>query len=93
MIKTLSEAYLDKDYPHANILSMLDSVIQRPLYKSNAIIAKNIYYRLTELAPGMKAPDFNLLVEKDTTSLKTFLGKHLYILFIDPSQEESRKHI
>jgi hypothetical protein len=93
MIKTLSEAFLDKDYPRSNILNMLDSIQKRPLFKPNAIIAKNIYFRLTELAPGIKAPEFSLLVHQDTVALKNYLGKHVYLLFVDPSQEESKKHL
>lgn len=93
VIKALSEVYHGVEYPKTNIISMLDSISQKPLFTSNSLIAKNILARLTELAPGVKAPNFNLSIEgMDSVSLKNFSGKYLYIQFIDPNFEESEKH-
>ncbi len=92
LIKSLSEVYNGSEYPKANIISMLDSVSKKPLYASNSLIAKNLVARLTELAPGIKAPDFNLAqTGQDSISLKNFNGKYLYIQYIDPNFEESEK--
>jgi hypothetical protein len=93
LIKSLSEAYNGSEYPKTNIISMLDSISAKPIYASNSILAKNLLARLTELAPGVKAPEFNLAqMGQDSISLKKFAGKYLYIQFIDPNFEESEKH-
>ena len=60
MIKMLSEEFYSKDFPQTNILTVLDSVANHSLFDANAVIAKNMKLRLTELTVGGKAPDFVL---------------------------------
>ena len=94
MIRALSEVYYGSEYPKANILTILDSIQRKPLFNDNKIVAKNILFRLTQLSSGMKAPDFYLgMNNKDSITLKSFTGKHLYIQFVDLSLEETQKHI
>jgi hypothetical protein len=94
-IQALSEVYNGKDYPKSNILTMLDSIARFGLYKQHRGIAKRIIERLTELAPGMKAPNFEILSinQLDTISLQSYNGSYIYLQFVDPTLQESKKHI
>jgi len=94
-IQALSEVYNGKDYPKSNILKMLDSISRYGLYKQHRGIAKRILERLTELAPGMKAPNFQIisLNQQDTISLQSYNGSYVYLQFVDPALQESKKHI
>lgn len=86
MIKSLSEEYYSKDMPQTNILTVLDSVANHSMFNANAIIAKNMKNRLTQLVQGGKAPEFAL--KNSTGEIKTinkYSNKHLYIHFYDPS--------
>lgn len=94
MIKALGDVFYGTDFPQTNILSVLDSIAKYSIFKSNGIIAKNMIYRLTELVPGAKAPDFVLVNSKnETRTIGNFSKKHLYIQFIDPSAREAAKEI
>lgn len=93
MLKMLSEVYYSGDYPQTNILTIMDSVANHGLVAENRKIAANLRSRLTELVPGVKAPDFVL---KDTSGIKTisnFKGKYIYIHFIDPESVQNRKDL
>lgn len=93
MLKMLSEVYYSGDYPQTNILTVMDSVASHGLTPENRKIAANLKSRLTELVPGVKAPDFVL---KDTSGVKTisnFKGKYIYIHFIDPASAQNRKDL
>lgn len=93
MIKTLGDAYFEKDYPQTNILTVLDSVSKYALYPENKIIAQNVMLRLTELSQGAKAPDFTITNAAGTYDLKRFAGKHLYLFFVTPSSTEAQKQL
>lgn len=94
MIKGLSEVFYSGEFPQTNILSVLDSVAKFSIFKTNGIIAKNMIYRLTELVPGSKAPDFVIKNQKgENVSLRNYTKKHLYIHFFDPSTRESAKDL
>lgn len=93
MLKMLSEVYYSGDYPQTNILTVMDSVANHGLSERNRTIAKNLKARLTELVPGIKAPDF---VVKDTSGVKTlssYRGKYVYVHFIDPESAQNRKDL
>ena len=94
-IQSLSEVYNGKDYPKSNIITMLDSISHFGLYKVHRGMAQRIVERLTELAPGMKAPNFEIISsdQKDTITLQTFSGNYVYIQFMDPMLLESKKHL
>ena len=94
-IRGLSEVYNGKDFPKTNIITILDSISRFGLYKQNRYLSKSIIERLTELAPGMKAPNFEIIhVEKnDTITLQSFVGNYVYIQFIDPTLQDSKKHL
>lgn len=94
MIKGLSDVFYGTDFPQTNILSVLDSVANHSIFKSNAIVARNMIYRLTELVPGSKAPDFVLTNSKnETRTLRNYAGKHLYIHFLDPTTRDAANEI
>lgn len=91
MIKMLSEEFYSKDFPQTNILTVMDSVANHSLFDANAVIARNMKLRLTELSVGGKAPDFVLKNTAGETKLLTNYGKkHLYIHFYDPSSSKSK---
>ncbi len=94
-IKGLSDVYNGKDYPKSNIITMLDSIARFGLYKQHRGIAQRIVERLTELAPGMKAPNFEITQSglKDTITLNTYAGNYVYLQFVDPTLQESKKQI
>ena len=93
-IQGISEVYNGKDYPRTNMVTILDSIARFGLYKSNRFIAKRIIERLTELAPGMKAPSFEIVVNsKDTVRLSSYADKYVYFQFIDPMLQESKKQV
>jgi len=94
LIKSLSEVFYTGDYPQTNILSALDSISKHPLFAANAQVASNMMFRLTELVPGAKAPDFQLKnAAGETRNLPFYAKKHLYIQFFDPSLKESVKEM
>jgi hypothetical protein len=94
MIKSLSDSYFTGDFPQTNIMSVLDSVAKHSIYPENGKIAANLIYRLTELVPGSKAPDFVLKASDNSTkTLFNFQKKYLYIQFVDLTLKESWKEI
>lgn len=93
MLKTLSECFYEKDYPQTNILTILDSVSKFGLFPENRTVAKNIYFRLTELSQGSKAPDFLLKSDAKDLTLQSFSKKYLYLFFIDPTSLDNTKQL
>ena len=94
MIKALSECYYSNDYPQTNIITILDSLSEHSLFKENAIIAKNMRFRLLNLIPGSKAPNFALVSNGlKTKTLAGFKGKHLYLHFFDPTKANQLKEL
>lgn len=90
MIKALSEEFYSKDFPQTNILTVIDSVANHSLFAANAIIARNMKDRLTQLVQGGKAPDFVLKNEKaEVKTLSSYAKKHLYLHFYDPSSQKN----
>ncbi len=94
MIKSLSEEFYSKDFPQTNILTVLDSVANHSLFAANGILAKNMIDRLTELAPGGKAPDLVLTSDKgELITLSSLPKKHVYLHFYDPSSQKSTQEL
>jgi hypothetical protein len=94
MIKSLTEVYHSDDYPQTNIISILDSLSFRTVMPENAVIAKNLKLRITELVPGGKAPNFVLINDgKETKTLQSFQEKFLYVHFFDPESEDGTKEL
>lgn len=93
MIKTLSEAFYEKDFPQTNIITVLDSISNHGLFKENRVIAANIITRLMELTPGSKAPDFTVTGSGTIYDLKKYSGKHLYMFFVSPTNVECQKQM
>lgn len=93
MIQILSELYREKDYPQTNILTVLDSVARFGLFPDTRLVAQNILFRLKELAPGSKAPDYFLIAKDTSFALPTDGKKYTYLLFIDPTSIETQKQL
>jgi len=94
MIKILGESYYDNDYPQTNILTVLDSVSRFGIFEQNRVVASNVILRLTELAQGSRAPDFTIAnASGELYNLKKYDGKYLYLFFVKPSGNDTRKHV
>lgn len=93
MIKMLSDVFYTGDYPQTNILTMLDSISSNGLFKENKKIASNIKYRLLDLVPGAKMPDFRIDVRGESKLKSDYSGKHLYIQFVKEGSEKSENDI
>ena len=94
MIKSLSEKFYGNDYPQTNILAVLDSIANHSLFDANAVIARNMIERLTELTIGGRAPD--LVLQSDQGEVVTLQGlpkKHVYLHFYDPSSQKSAEEL
>ena len=89
MLKMLSEVFFTKDYPQTNILTMLDSVSNYALFKENKIVSTNLKYRLLDLVPGTKMPDFSLSIYGEKKHLIDYSGKHIYIQFVNKEMKRS----
>jgi hypothetical protein len=94
MIKSLSDSYFKGDFPQTNILEILDSIAKNSLFKENGLIAANMIYKLTEVLPGTKSPNFTLKNAKgELKTQEDFLKKHVYFQFIDLTIKECEKEI
>lgn len=93
MLQILSEVYYEKDYPQTNILTVLDSLSKFALFPDNKLIAQNLIFRLKELAPGAKAPDFHLVSDGKTYNLDSKSTKYRYLVFADPTSIENVKQL
>ncbi|PWH86223.1 TlpA family protein disulfide reductase [Brumimicrobium oceani] len=89
MLKMLSEVFFTKDYPQTNILTMMDSVANYALFKQNKTVASNLKYRLLDLVPGTKIPDFSIDVNGTTKYQSDYYGKHTYIQFVNKNLPKS----
>lgn len=90
MLKMLSEEYYSGEFPQTNILTVMDSVAKFGLAKENRVIAANLKSRLTELVPGVKAPEFVLSQkDKETKTTIAYKGKYIYLHFMDPTNTDN----
>lgn len=93
MLQILSEVYKEKDYPQTNILTVLDSVSKFGLFPENKLIAQNLLFRLKELAPGAKAPDYHFVSDGKSYTLQSNTKKYTYLIFADPTSLENNKQL
>ncbi|WP_107037511.1 TlpA family protein disulfide reductase [Brumimicrobium mesophilum] len=89
MLKMLSEVFYTDDYPKTNILTMLDSVSNHALFHENKIVSSNLKYRLLDLVPGTKMPDFSLKINGEKKYQSDYSGKHVYIQFVNKDMKNS----
>lgn len=90
MIKMLSEVFFTDVYPQTNILTILDSVSNNALFSEHKKIASNLKYRLLDLVPGTKMPDYSFMVNGERKFGSDYAGKHVYIQLVN---QEIRKSI
>lgn len=89
MIKMLSEVFYTEIYSKTNIIRVLDSLSTHALFKENRAIASNIEFRLLDLEPGARMPNFTLTVNGKKKNKKDFQGKHTYIQFVNKNNDKS----
>lgn len=94
MIQSLCEQFYTDDFPQTNILTILDSLSNRALFKEHRLIATNMKNRLLEMVPGAKVPHFVLHTEGDSVVTDLSLrGKHVYLHFFDPTSTTCQKEL
>ena len=93
MIKMLSDVFYSEDYPQTNIIEVLDSISDNAIFTENKEIAKNISFRLTELKPGSKTPDFVFNVDGKKKSKSDYYGTYHYIQFVKSDLKKSTQEI
>lgn len=94
MIQSLCEQFYTDDFPQTNILTILDSLSNRALFKEHRLIASNMKTRLLELVPGARVPHFVLRSVSDSVVTDMALrGKHVYLHFYDPTSITCKKEL
>jgi len=94
LLQLMYEQCYEKRYPKTNLLFMLDSIRLRSKFLEHRKIATNIIERVTELSIGSKFPDFQLFSQLgDTISNTRLEGKHVYLHFFDPNDENCLKEL
>ena len=94
LLQLMYEQCYEKRYPKTNLLFMLDSIRLRSKFVEHRKIATNIIERVTELSIGSKFPDFQLFSQLgDTISNTRLEGKHVYLHFFDPNDENCLKEL
>lgn len=94
LLQLMYEQCYEKRYPKTNLLFMLDSIRLRSKFIEHRKIAANIIERVTELSVGSKFPDFQLFSQLgDTISNASLEGKHVYLHFFDPNDENCLKEL
>lgn len=93
MIKMLGDVFYSDDYPQTNILTMLDSISEHGLFEENKPIANNLKYRLLDLVPGAKMPDFILPTSSGKKGKNDYSGNHLYLQFIRKDALKSERDL
>lgn len=89
MLKMLAEQFYSGDYPQTNILTVIDSIAVKGMFPQSRTIAKNLSERLTELVPGIKAPEIIFSGQNQAfRTLNDFKGKYLYIHFFNPESDQ-----
>jgi hypothetical protein len=94
MIQALSEQFYSDDFPQTNIMTILDSLSERAMFKEHRIIATNITRRLTELVSGAMGPNYILRSAKgDIRTNLDFKDRYSYIHFIDPASVQNQMEL
>ena len=94
LLQLMYEQCYEKRYPKTNLLFMLDSIRLRSRFAEHRKVATNIIDRVTELSVGSRFPDFQLISQNgDTLSNFSLEGKHVYLHFLDPSNEVCLKEL
>lgn len=94
MIQSLCEQFYTDDFPQTNILTILDSLSNRALFKEHRAMASNMKARLLEMVPGAKMPHYILHTGGDSiVSDMSLRGKHIYFHFYDPSSLNCQKEL
>jgi peroxiredoxin len=94
LIKLLYEQCYDKRYPKTNLLFMLDSIRLRSRFADHRKVASNSIDRVTELSIGSRFPEFQLFsLNGDTLSTEKLEGKHVYLHFFDPTDDNCMKEL
>ncbi len=81
-ILNLYESYYKTSFDPYNIISILGQIRKTSKIAEHQKLIDNMLYQINSLKPNSKAPNFELITNKnDTIALDDFKGKHVYIQF------------
>lgn len=89
LIRMMGEVFYSGQYPQTNIITVLDSISNHALFDEHKSIASNITFRLLDLRPGTRMPDFSLIIDGEKKFKKEFSGKHVYFQFVNSNTRSS----
>lgn len=94
LLQLLYEQCYDKRYPKTNLIFMLDSIRLRSKFSEHRKVASNVIDRVSELSVGSRFIEFQLLSQNgDTISNLNLEGKHVYLHFFNPEDENCLKEL
>ncbi len=92
ILKNIRDDYYNHKISDGKADTLLTSVARDFKNKHIRLMAANIYAMKNKLKPGLPAPEFNLVDNKDNdVNLKTFRGKFLYLCFMHSENYECMK--
>lgn len=84
MIQGLKTFYYSRDYSSYNVIEILRQLIALTRYPESKQMAENIMKSILHLKKGSEAPNFiSVNLEGDTVHLEDFLGKPVYLSFMN----------
>jgi len=90
IIENLYDAYFKKQYNFYSIEAIFNQILKNTLIPEHQTIVKNIIAEINRLKIGAKAPDFELITNKnDTISLDSLKGKYVYIQFFSSGNQRA----
>lgn len=94
LIQALGKSYHQKEYPQQMILNVLDSIRNHPLIEHNALIANNIYNKLTDISAGNPIPEFKIKdIDGNTISPDLLKGSYCYLTFFNLENSISNREL
>ena len=82
VLLNLNGMFFNYEFKPTKILGYIKELKRNAMYPEHKIIAGNFIKRITDLQPGSKMPDFNLLnLNGDKVCLADYKGKYLLINF------------
>lgn len=95
LIKGIGEQFYNPGMVQYSMLEMLRIAAEKGITPENRLIAEHLIAKLEKLRPGTAAPAFSLknIVSGETTTLASFKGKAVYLVFWDEDNTRSVEEI
>lgn len=82
LTRMLADMFYSEVYPKTNLIEIIDSLANYALFEEHKGIAANIKFRLLDLKPGTRMPEFSIDVQGVRKYKNDYAGKHLYVQFV-----------